>query len=71
MLLLRKITRQGGSAVLRIPRAVLKTRGWKVGDEFLLTLDREGLLIRPVDEEALARGAEAMAKDMAAGRRKR
>jgi antitoxin component of MazEF toxin-antitoxin module len=51
----RRLTKQGGSLVLRIPRAVLRARGWKLGDYFVLDLEGDGLLVRKICAADVAR----------------
>lgn len=65
MLLIRRLSKQGGSLVLRIPRQLLRAKGWKLGDQVMMTLEKNGVFVRAVDPAALARAEERMAVALA------
>lgn len=63
MILVRKLSKWGGSLGVRIPRAVLRARGWKVGDELLVDVERDLVSLRRVDTVALAKGVAAALRE--------
>lgn len=66
MILVRRLVSIGTSVGITLPRALLRERGYKRGDSFLLEIDNGALVLRHVTEADIGKAMRAAARDRAA-----